>query len=171
MPRLRSKAALVVMSASLTTVLAIQLLFVVLGPQYLINFTDSVPRGMYRLTSLPPSPERGLYVVFEPPETAKSLAAGRPWFRPEKLFLKQVAALSGDTVCNQGGQLVINGEAQGQILQRDRQDRPLPYLTDCVQIGDGQVFLLGPHSPWSFDSRYFGIVDYSKLLARANLLK
>jgi len=129
------------------------------SPLLLWNFTDSVPQGLYWLSPLPAKLERGMYVALKPPSKAVEIATGRVWFRPKKVLLKKVVGIEGDVVCNEKGRLLVKGEDLGPVFDSDRQGAPLPYFIGCFEVGAGDVFLLGPDSPWSFVWRVFGGVQ------------
>ncbi len=145
---------------------ASKLLWHVFGPRLLINFTDSVPLGIYRLERTSEL-RRGMYVALKPPKKAVEIAFGRPWFRPENMFIKEVAGVAADEICAVNQQLLINQQNRGPISTADKQGLLLPYAEGCYKLETDEVFLLGPNSPWSFDSRYWGVVSRDKLQFRA----
>ena len=164
-----TKLPLIISACVVSFLITAKLLFTAFGPRLIINFTDSVPLGVYWLR---PRTEiqRGSYVAFMPPERITKIGAGRPWYRPGKYFLKEVAALEGDRVCIEDHELRISGERTAVVQDADRQGVPLPHFTGCITLGDGEVFVMGPDSPWSFDSRYFGPVSQVQLHAAAQLM-
>ena len=131
-----------------------------LSPRFLINFTESVPTGVYRILEANKI-RRGMYVVFKPPAAALAIAEGRPWFHKDKLFIKQVMGLSGDEICLDSGRLTINNEDIAEVYNSDKQGMPLHPQQGCFRLRVNQLFVLGFMSPWSFDSRYFGPIDSS----------
>ncbi len=168
MLHLHNKLPLKIVAATLLLCAVLELLSSSSGPWFLVNFTDSVPLGVYRLAHPPEKLERGMYVALEPPPAAKVIAAGRPWFHSNRLFLKQVAAVRGDMVCNEEGKLTINGTDWGPIFTADKQGLPLPSLSGCRTLRETELFLLGPKSPWTFDSRYFGTIASSEVMYSAS---
>ena len=45
--------------------------------------------------------------------------------------------------------------------------RPLPAWSDCRHIGKGELFLMNPAAPDSFDGRYFGVLSTHSVIGRA----
>jgi type IV secretory pathway protease TraF len=75
-------------------------------------------------------------------------------------LLKRVKAIGGDEICRAKepiGSIAINGKFIAEVLEKDREGRPLPAWEGCMRLVEGEYFLLQPH-PLSFDSRYFGPV-------------
>ena len=80
-------------------------------------------------------------------------------------LLKTIAAMSGDTVAIDAvvrinGQVIVDTD----VFQTDREGRPLPRAEDGL-LGPGDVFLLSDAAPHGFDSRYFGAVPESWIVA------
>ncbi len=136
------------------------------GPELAINFTESVPRGIYRLSPVTKI-ERGMYVALKPPDIALWIASGRPWFRADRIFIKEVAGLAGDIICTVNDRLTINGLDRGPVFETDRQGAPLPHFHGCYSVSPDELYLLGPNSVWTFDSRYFGAVKHSEIDRKA----
>ncbi len=132
--------------------------FLKFGPTLIWNFTESTPKGIYQLSPLR-GIERDKFVALPPPKQAIQVASGRPWFRPHQMIIKQVAALENDLVCTSGGALSINGKHFGPVFETDKQGIPLPHHNGCYLVPPDTAFLIGPDSPWTFDSRYFGPVS------------
>lgn len=80
--------------------------------------------------------------------------------------MKQIAALSGDTVCAEGLHISINGLPAAVARAADAQGRALPTWYGCRRLGPQDVFLLMPHVPESFDGRYFGVVTSAAIIGR-----
>jgi signal peptidase I len=97
--------------------------------------------------------QRGDVVMFQSPES-------------DKILLKRIVAVAGDTVETRGGQLWINGSAQTE-----------PYLADRtkgefgpVQVPAGRLFMMGDNRNNSRDSRFFGAVPADSVLGRADFV-
>jgi len=129
-------------------------------------------------------PQRGDIVVFYSPADGKRL-------------VKRVIGLPGDTISMENNRLFINGKVvqyeladiQGQILasNKDVEDGYLfkedlpgrshslmlnPHITSRrsfsqIAIPNGYYFMMGDNRDNSFDSRYIGLVERSRIVGRA----
>lgn len=80
---------------------------------------------------------------------------------------KEVVAVEGDTVLLSKKGLFVNGERLGGPSPSiDRRGRPMP-LQYGTYVLKKNTFWLSADIPCSFDSRYFGPVSRSRLVARA----
>jgi len=125
----------------------------------LYNGTASMPVGFYVRTSDPI--EVGSIVTVDVHEVAHAYALERgagPGFR----LLKRITATSGNIVCADGDQISIDGEVRGFRSARDSAGRALPSWSGCVELSEGQYFVLGDSAD-SFDGRYFGVVSASNI--------
>ena len=132
------------------------------GPTLLLNYTASLPLGVYVVVP-PQHLTRGMLIVFPPPVAVASLIIERGWLPPQTPLLKPLAALPGDEVCVQDTGLFINQAYAGPVATVDRLERPLPQWRGCVVLHPEEVFPASLHSPFSFDGRYFGPVAVSTI--------
>lgn len=137
-------------------------------PRLLWNASASVPRGLYRVSSLA-ALRRGDLVLARMPAALTDLAARRRYIPRGVPLIKRIAALEGDHVCATNGRLRINGHLVATVFVRDAAGRPLPRWNTCSRLLPGTVLLLGDDSH-SFDSRYFGPIRTSDVLGTAALL-
>ena len=88
-----------------------------------------------------------------------------PWpssaatFPPGVPMVKRVAAVAGDIACADGTTILVNGRAIVERRAQDPTGRPLPWWQGCDLLKSGEVLLLMPSVPNSFDGRYFGPVE------------
>jgi len=134
------------------------------------NWTPSMPRGLYRLTS--EAPQRGDVVAccLEGKVAAQALARGylRPGSCPSGVqpLLKRLAGLPGDLVEVGPAGVRINGVLQpdSRPRQADRQGRELPQQAlSSGSIPQGQALTLSDQHPGGFDGRYLGLVPLDSL--------
>ena len=151
-------ASLLMMAAASTNMLSLKLVY---------NGSASAPTGFYWVDQMPA--RRGDYVLIEPPEWLKNLIEVRRYLPPGFPLIKQIAATKGDLVCRWNRRIFINGIFAANTKTKDNKGWQLPRWQGCHQLQDHQIFLLQPH-PDSFDSRYFGIVDRSRIVGRATRL-
>jgi signal peptidase I len=132
-------------------------------------------------------PKRGEIIVFSSPYDDTRL-------------VKRVVGISGDRVELRDNRLFVNGEAagydpldpavSGKLSAPDQQshsfaveklgDESHPVMTSSVQPGPanfgpvivprGQFFVMGDNRDGSFDSRFFGFVDRSRVIGRATVV-
>ena len=139
-----------------------------------INTSASLPRGLYLEIPrgwLERAPARGDLVLVCAPAAAAELARRRGYLGDgpcgagaaggAAALGKVVLAVAGDEVRFGDAGLAVNGRAvaASRALPRDARGRPLahyPYGT--WRIAPGELWLLAPYHPRSYDSRYFGPV-------------
>jgi type IV secretory pathway protease TraF len=85
-------------------------------------------------------------------------------------MIKSVAAMSGDSVCAQGRDILINGKPVATRLRVDHRGRHLPWWSGCRTLAAGDIFLLNRMAPTSFDGRYFGVVSRTAIRMRLEKL-
>ncbi len=138
-------------------------------PRLVWNATASVPRGLYAVEADGPL-VRGDYVVAQVPRSFRRLAAARGYLPARIPLVKPVSAVTGDSVCALGQEILINGRQVGDRLAQDSKGRPMPGWSGCVRLKVGEVFLFRAGMPKSFDGRYFGITPRSAILGKADPL-
>jgi conjugative transfer signal peptidase TraF len=163
--RSRSAAAAV---AAFTVAALVATLFWQPRPILVWNASASAPVGLYAVGS-PHHVQAGDMVIAWTAEPARSLAAQRRYLPSNVPLVKRVAAAAGDRVCAVGEAIWINGRHVAARREADGRGRPMPWWTDCRDLGDGEYFLL-MDGPDSFDGRYFGITGRRDLVGRAMLL-
>lgn len=136
-------------------------------PSLIWNASPSVPVGLYRVAPEPAPKLMDIVVVRPPADLVWFLAEGHYLPRGVPL-LKHVAALAGARVCRTGGAVTVDGVPFGDALARDHRGRPLPIWQGCVVLTNDQVFLMNPDRPDSLDGRYFGPLDRSTIVGRAD---
>ena len=140
----------------------------ILPPILLYNPSESAPLGWYRIEAIDEISRDDL-VVANLPTDASKLAAQRGYLPTGIPVIKTVAALDGDMVCEENGLLQINGLPTVQVLAADKAGRPLPSpWKTCRQLREDEVLLLSHRTPDSFDGRYFGVVQRTDIIGRAD---
>jgi len=137
-------------------------------PRLVFNTTASAPLGFYLVDA--GAPTVGDIVVVRPPRDLALWMAGRGYLPSNVPLIKRVAASGGQTVCGQQGQVSIDGVSVAITLPNDRLGRRLAPFTGCVQLADGDVFLLNTGMPDSFDGRYFGPLPRDAVVGRATAI-
>jgi len=136
-------------------------------PALIWNASPSVPVGLYRVR---PEPDPKIMDVVRPPDDLVWFLAEGGYLPRGVPLLKHVAALGGSRVCRTGVAITVDGVPFGYALERDHRGRPLPVWQGCVVLTADQVFLMNPDRPDSLDGRYFGPLDRSTIVGRAEPL-
>jgi conjugative transfer signal peptidase TraF len=141
-----------------------------------INFTASMPIGIYSLTPLPPrAVKRGMLVAACAPARAEEFGRQRgyltagPCAADAELLLKVVAAVAGDEVLVTSRGVAVNGCAlpHSRALPYDRSGRRLmSWASGSYRLEKGEILLYAPDLR-SWDSRYWGPAAASGVVALA----
>ena len=135
-------------------------------PKLIYNPSASAPRGWYMVRSTADL-HRGETVLVQLPAPIAKLADDRRYLPKTVPLLKSVVAVAPDLVCEQQGVVRINNTVVARSLQRDGAGRALVAWSDCRKLRAGELFLLGTTSAASFDSRYYGPISTSSVIAKA----
>ena len=164
----RLRTAATINAAIVATALVATLLW---PPRPLLvwNASASSPLGLYRVGS-PRGVAPGEMVVAWPPPDARRLGSVRHYLPANVPLVKRVAAVAGDRVCAIGESILVNGRVETRRRPSDGVGRPLPWWIGCEDLRDGDLFLLTPNVPDSFDGRYFGITRATDVVGSARLI-
>lgn len=130
------------------------------------NTTASVPTGLYAIRGKA-SLDVGERVAIDPPPQMRRLLATRGYLPTGVPLIKRIAAVSGQRVCRFGHGVTIDGDFAGAARARDRLGRPLPAWFGCRKLRSGELFVMNPAAPDSFDGRYFGPLKLGTVIGRA----
>ncbi len=130
------------------------------------NASASVPTGLYAIRGKA-SLHVGERVAVEPPPALRRLLAARGYLPAGVPLLKRIAAVSGQRVCRFGHGVTIDGAIAGTARAHDRLGRPLPAWFGCRTLWTGELFVMNPAAPDSFDGRYFGVLRIADVIGRA----
>jgi signal peptidase I len=103
------------------------------------------------------NPQRGDFIIFEFPED------------PEKDFLKRVVAMGGDTIEIRDKVLLINNEpvVEDYVIHKDScthsADKSPRDNYGPVNVPENACFVMGDNRDHSYDSRFWGFVNVSKI--------
>ncbi len=140
---------------------------------YRVNFTNSLPAGIYRTVTQPVQRGVTVTVCLDPDSPVVAVAKARRYFEQGPCadgllpFLKNVAAVPGDVVDLEPDGVRVNGIAIGNtaMIERDWAGRNMPAVPrGRYVIPPGYVLLIANHSPASFDGRYFGPMRSTAIL-------
>lgn len=136
--------------------------FAVLNQQGLVlyNPSSSLERGFYVRAET--SGQRGAVVTIPVRAVDLDYVEASHVGAAGDRFLKRIAAVDGDRVCSETGQITINHVYVATAFQSDSAGVALPQWSGCVTLGDGEVFLLGDDE-MSFDGRYWGVTSAANI--------
>ena len=128
---------------------------------YRINFTASVPLGIWKLDGK--ELNCGGFVLVKPnDEVWYKLAANRGYFHESVPMLKKIAGMEGDLISYdvETRAVTINGTGipATEILSCDTEGRPLLCAVFPVTLRYGEAWLTSENMR-GYDSRYFGAVS------------
>ena len=145
---------------------------------FTVNFSPSMPTGIYRTAPAAGALVRDDVIVVCPPVAAAEFARLRGYLGPGPCapgtasLLKFVAAVSGDVVTASPAGIRVNGRPlrNSAAFATDVRGRPLPHVPPrSYRLASGRLWLYAPF-PRSWDSRYFGPVRERDVRARAFLV-
>lgn len=138
-------------------------------PMLVWNASQSSPPGLY-LVAPPRDVQPDEMVIAWAPAEARRLGAERHYLPSNVPLVKRVAAAAGDRVCAVGEAVFVNGRLATLRRARDGAGRPMPWWNGCENLRGGDLFLLTPRVPDSFDGRYFGITRAPEVVGSARLI-
>jgi conjugative transfer signal peptidase TraF len=136
------------------------------GKTYWVNTTNSEPVGLYHLQRAPVQVKRWDLVLLEVPETYHRYVYGRGWLPKGWPLAKHIGAVAGDVFCVSGNSFSVNGMEIGPVYLVDSEGLPLPRLLGCRTIPPGHFLPVASQTPRSFDGRYMGPVELSRIRGR-----
>jgi conjugative transfer signal peptidase TraF len=136
------------------------------GLKLVINLTDSIPHGIYKVFQSPNSITVGTLILFDLPRKIRKKLGSRPWLKDSVPFLKPVGAVAGQEVCIRDDVILIDAYKVGTLTPNDYEGLPLPQTRGCYILHSGQVLPLST-SKHSFDGRYFGAIETEKITGMA----
>lgn len=136
-----------------------------------INLTESIPIGLYRITSV--APIKNAYVIFCPDDRESFRLARNRGYIDHGLYcngygylMKKVVAVSGDTLSLTNEGVFVNHMLipYSKPKLQDGMNRALPQLQITnYQLQKNEVMTMTSQSEWSFDGRYYGLVHTRKI--------
>lgn len=141
-----------------------------------LNFTTSMPLGLYRMYPLPTTGlDRGAFVAICAPADAAELGRRRGYLSAgpcpydTEPLLKAVAGVIGDDIEVSARGIAVNAcpLTHSGSLPFDRVGRPLlPWPPGHYHLGRSELWLYAGNDR-SWDSRYWGPASVAEVLARA----
>lgn len=150
--------------------LALKLLFFYVAEPFIVNgrSMDNTLQNGERLLMLKQNEiERFDVIVFPSP------------IEDNKLYIKRVIGLPGDTIEYKNDQLILNGHALTEpYLQDLAQTSPQPFTYDFrlqdvtgeIKVPEGKLFVMGDNRRNSLDGRSFGFIDREDVVGEADMV-
>ncbi|MFA6685185.1 MAG: S26 family signal peptidase [Arcobacteraceae bacterium] len=139
--------------------ISLLLAFLMLFMLFLNQFNFIIPESQSVNGKLFLSQDKNInnsYVVFEyNKEEYKNYTKG-------KLFLKKIGCNSGQYLEVTNNQVFCDGTIIATLLDKNKEGQILPKISFCGIIPNDKFFALGEHL-YSYDSRYFGLVDKEQI--------
>ena len=127
-----------------------------------VTLTPSLKHRVYWLVRNPDRVERGDYVLFHHKELVMKVG-----MKKSEEMLKVVGCDEGDLLtvdCQK--RFYCNGEYLVQAKEFSLKGEPLRHFVFNGPVPNGFMFVMGQHKD-SYDSRYFGLVEKSRIRAKA----
>lgn len=144
-----------------------------------LNFTNSMPLGVWLVTKISGEPKRGdIVTLCLPTNTADAayqngyigMGSCKDNYEP---ILKPIGAVAGDVVTVRETGLAVNGVALANTAAKraDTSGRLMTFVPPGeYRVESETVWIIAPRSELSFDSRYFGPVALSTITGAASPL-
>lgn len=148
-------------------------IFIIYGLGYRVNFTHSVPVGLWKLEGGAIFREGYVQVVANT-QPWYLLGVERKYYQSGARLLKKVVALEGDIVDYGTTEklLTVNGKLVPltETASQDSAGRDMPQMSFPVRLGAGEAWLTSENKR-GYDSRYFGPVSLDLLQPARLILK
>ncbi len=152
------------------TLFSLTQLFRSLG--YRINTSDSIPKGLYKITSSQPA--KASYVIFCPDTRDFFKEAIRRGYIEKGIcpngygyMMKKIVAVRGDTVSTTKAGIVINHKLLALSSPKfvDGANHPLhPWQVTQYTLAENELLTMTDQDEWSFDGRYYGLIKSSQVM-------
>lgn len=164
------RTTLTMLTALMVWLILAWLAFPILGLVW--NISDSLPLGIYKkLPTKINELKRGDIVVFCLTGEAANITYTRHYIPQRWLktgckydlvtLMKPIAGLPGDHVEQRNNGIAINNNLlpNTKHLEKDGAGRQMPYPKIPNVIPTNQLLVLAPYNPYSWDSRYYGLIS------------
>lgn len=145
----------------------------IIAKNYVINLTESLPRGVYKLSNYQ-SLKVGDIVQFQPKEETLLLIKERGYLPEIANTLLKIVAVTYE---NEEDLKIINNTlyvgkiSYGKIVTKDSLGRDIPEINieELKPKNKDEYLLLSPHL-MSYDGRYFGLTKKKDILKTAKII-
>lgn len=140
-------------------------------PKYIIyNATSSMEIGFYLLHPNEKVKKGDIAIITMPDDIRKFIIQRNLAPAKATTLIKHVIGLGGDYACVNGGRFVVDGIDYGTLKEKDSAGRAVPRKPFCKEISEGQMMIGTDSDGSSYDSRYFGEISSTLIIAKATPL-
>lgn len=145
----------------------------------MVNTSDSIPKGLYRQTPATADLKNKWVLVCPDNRPLFKLALARAYLKAGLCpggygyLMKKVVATAGDVVSSTAAGIVVNKNHLpfSKPHAVDGLHRALPqWRVVNYQLKPDEVLLMTSQSAWSFDSRYFGLLNRQEIKSELTAL-
>jgi signal peptidase I len=132
-------------------------------------------------------PQRGDVIVFKAPARADAESLSRGQQQKENILIKRLIGIPGDTIEIKQATIKWHGKEQlASVVVRNGQQLDEPYIREPMnadqpssaiygvgkplKLGPGELFVMGDNRNDSNDSRFWGTLERSRVIGKANLI-
>ena len=138
------------------------------GIKVVYQNTKSMPVGYYFIYPMTSTHlNTGEVVLIKPKAEVLNFLIHRKYIEKKMPLLKVIKAGPGDYVCYKDKGVMVNYSDFYPIYHYDKQGKVLPKIDFCSTLKSGEYFVVGQSSQYSFDSRYFGIIQKKQIMGKA----
>lgn len=159
----------VITAVFLISLIAASFFLVAMG--FRVNLTESIPIGLYRITS--PHAVKNAYVIFCPDNRESFKLGINRGYIDHGLYcggygylMKKVVAVSGDILSVTPDGVFVNQMRirYSKPKLKDGMRRILPqWQVSNYRLKDNELMTMTNQSEWSFDGRYYGLVHTGQI--------
>lgn len=149
------------------------IVLVALHLKFRVNFSGSMPRGIYRVVPKPAQVDDDVEVCL--PHNLAAFGIRRGYLGDvghcpdgSEPLVKQVVAMGGDTITVAMDFVAVNGKRlpYSATLKQDEKGLPVAAIERGIYVlKPDEVWLMGTHSTLSWDSRYYGALKKENINA------
>lgn len=144
--------------------LGIIVLFVPIRKNFYLNLTESSPMGIYKIIN---SKEYkvGDFICIDIKNNDKIITKDK-----SIPFIKKIVAKQGDIINIKDYQVYINENYLCSIVKKDFSGKDLAYQEfNNYELKEDEFYVLG-ENPYSYDSRYYGIILKKNIICAVKLV-
>lgn len=133
---------------------------------FAVVISESIDHRIFFTTPWIGEVKQGDYLMYNKSDLNLHVRRGTNGYTTDHM-LKIVGCIPGEKLeVSDGLYYTCNGAPLGQALEKDSKGHDLPLFKYQGQIPEQQYFMIGTN-PRSYDSKYYGFINYGEFIARA----